>query len=83
MDLLNKVYEFTNVVESSAKRREPHVIANYVYELAIAFHSYYAHEKVLNDDLKYTEERINLISSVAITIKNACYLLGVNVPEKM
>ena len=83
MDLLNKVYEFTNIVESSAKRREPHIIANYVYELATAFHSFYAHEKVLNDDIKYTEERINLISSVAITIKNACYLLGVNVPEKM
>ena len=32
---------------------------------------------------KYTEERINLIASVAITIKNACNLLGVSAPEKM
>lgn len=83
LNLLNKVYEFKDVVEMSAKKREPHLIANYVYELAAAFHSYYAHEKVLTDDLKYTEERINLIASVAITIKNACYLLGVNAPEKM
>lgn len=83
LDLLNKVYEFKDIVEISARRREPHLIANYVYELATSFHSYYAHEKVLTDDLKYTEERINLIASVAITIKNACYLLGVNAPEKM
>ena len=83
MDLLSKVYEFKNIVEISAKKREPHLIANYVYELATSFHSYYAHEKVLTDDLKYTEERINLIKSVAITIKNACYLLGVTAPEKM
>ena len=83
LDLLNKVYEFRNIVEASAKRREPHLIANYVYELATSFHSYYAHEKVLTDDLKYTQERINLIASVAITIKNACYLLGVSTPEKM
>lgn len=83
LNLLNKVYEFEDVVSISAKRREPHLIANYVYELATAFHSYYAHEKVLTDDLKYTEERINLIAAVAITIKNACYLLGVSAPEKM
>ncbi|MBE6139874.1 MAG: arginine--tRNA ligase [Firmicutes bacterium] len=83
LDLLNKVYEFKDIVEISAKKREPHLIANYVYELASSFHSYYAHEKVLTDDLKYTEERINLIASVAITIKNACYLLGVSAPEKM
>ena len=82
-DLLNKVYEFKNVVEMSAKKREPHLIANYVYDLATLFHSFYAHEKVLTDDLKYTIERINLIASVAITIKNACNLLGVSAPEKM
>jgi len=81
--LLSKVYEFKNVVEMSAKKREPHLIANYVYELATAFHSFYAHEKVLTNDEKYTKERINLIASVATTIKNACYLLGVSAPEKM
>ena len=83
LSLLSKVYEFNDIVELSARKREPHIIANYVYDLATLFHSYYAHEKVLTDDIKYTEERINLIASVAITIKNACYLLGVNVPDKM
>ena len=83
LDLLNKVYEFNDIIEASARKREPHLIANYVYDLATSFHSYYAHEKVLTDDLKYTSERINLIASVAITIKNACYLLGVSAPEKM
>ena len=81
--LLNKVYEFNSVVQMSAKKREPHLIANYVYELATLFHSFYAHEKVLTDDLKYTQERINLIYAVALTIKNACSLLGVDAPEKM
>ena len=83
INLLNKVYEFKDVVLASAKKREPHLIANYVYDLASLFHSYYAHEKVLTDDLKYTSERINLINSVAITIKNACYLLGVSAPNEM
>lgn len=83
INLLNKVYEFEDIIDASAKKREPHLIANYVYELATLFHTYYAHEKVLTDDIKYTEERINFVSAVAITIKNACNLLGVSAPDRM
>ena len=82
-DLLNKVYEFKSVVEMSARKKEPHLITNYLYDLASSFHTFYAHEKVLTDDSEYTKERINLIKSVAITIKNACYLIGVDAPDRM
>lgn len=82
-ELLNKVYEFKNVVETSAEKRMPHLITNYVYDLATLFHSYYAHEKIISDDIKYTQERINLIKTVKITIKNALNLIGVEALEKM
>jgi arginyl-tRNA synthetase len=61
----------------------PHLITNYVYELATLFHSYYAHEKIVSDDTIYTSERINLIKTVKITIKNALNLIGVEALEKM
>lgn len=82
-ELLNKVYEFKNVVEMSANKKMPHLITNYVYELATLFHSYYSHEKIISDDIKYTMERINLIKTVKITIKNALNLIGVEALEKM
>ena len=82
-ELLNKVYEFKDVVEMSAQKRMPHLITNYVYELATLFHSYYSHEKIISDDIKYTMERINLIKTVKITIKNALNLIGVEALEKM
>jgi len=77
------VLEFEDIVESSALKQMPHLIANYVYELATAFHSYYSHEKVISDDIKYTSERINLIKSTKITIKNALNLIGVEAFEEM
>ena len=83
LDLLNKVYEFKNVVESSAQKRMPHLVANYVYELATLFHSYYSHEKIVSDDIKYTNERLNLIKTVKITINNALNLIGVKALERM
>jgi len=83
MDLLKKVYEFKEIVEISATKRIPHIITNYVYELATLFHTYYAHEKIITEDEKYTNERINLIKTVKITIKNALNLIGVEALEKM
>ena len=82
-NLLAKVYEFKEVVELSATKKAPHIITNYVYDLAGLFHTFYAHEKVLTDDPLSTEERINLINAVAITIKNALTLIGVEAKDKM
>ena len=83
INLLTKIYEFSDVVKSSAIKEQPHLITNYVYELAQSFHSFYAHEKVLTDDTNYTRDRINLIKATKITIKNALKLIGVDAPEKM
>lgn len=83
LNLLFKMYEFNDYVEAAATKRAPHIITNYVYELASLFHAFYAHEKVLSDDEKMTEERINLIYAVSITIKNALNLIGVSAPLTM
>lgn len=82
-NLISKVYEFNNVVEDAAIKREPHLITNYLYELATLFHSYYAQEKILTDDDKLTSEKLALINTVKITIKNALLLIGVEAKERM
>ena len=81
--LLLKVYEFTEVLASAALKKEPHLITNYVYELASMFHNYYGKHKILNDDIKMSEKRLGLIKTVGITITNALKLIGVKAPEKM
>lgn len=82
-NLLAKLYEFTDTVKLSAVKRSPHIIANYAYDLAGLFHTFYAHEKVLTDEIVSTKERINLIKATAITIKNALNLIGVVAKGKM
>lgn len=80
---MSKIYEFSDIVKKSAIKKQPHLIANYVYELAHLFHSFYAFEKVLTDDVNYTQDRINLIYATKIIIKNALRLIGVDAPDKM
>ncbi len=81
--LLSKIYEFSYTVGNSALKKSPHIITNYVYDLATLFHAFYAHEKVLTEDTVSTNERVNLIYATAMTIKNALNLIGVEALEEM
>ena len=82
-NVLEKLNEFKKVVKKSAEKRSPHLITNYVYELATLFHSYYSVEKIVTNDEKYTYERIMLIKAVKIIIANSLKLIGVEAPERM
>lgn len=83
-DVLKKVGSFPQVVAEAAKHRTPHRVANYIQDLAAAFHSFYNAEKVLNPDNKeLTEARLALINAVRVTLANALRLIGVAAPEKM
>ena len=80
---MKKIYEFPKVVKDSADKKLPHLIANYAYDLAGLFHTYYAKEKILTNDEKYSSERLTLINAVKITISNALNLIGVSSPTRM
>ena len=82
-NILNKLIEFPDVVISASKKQEPHQIANYVYDLATLFHSFYAKEKIITDNELETKEKINLLLAIQIVIQNALNLLGIIPREEM
>ena len=81
--IMNKLMSFTDTVISAANKKEPHIICNYVYELATLFHSYYGKEKFITDDMEYTKERIALLNAIKIVINNALDLIGIIPRESM
>ncbi len=81
--LILKVYEFSDVVEASALKKEPHLITNYIYELASMFHNYYGKHRILTDDKTKSSEYLGLIKIVQIVIKNALNLIGVKATDRM
>ena len=81
--ILNKLIEFEDVVISAASKGLPHLVANYMYELASLFHSYYAGEKIVTDDDVYTKERLALIRAIKIVMNNAASMLGLILREEM
>lgn len=82
-NILNKLNEFKDIVETSASKKAPHIIANYVYDLASLFHTYYNQEKIVTEDIQYTSERINLLKAIQIVINNSLNLIGIIPREEM
>ena len=82
-NVLEKVYEFPDVVKTAALKELPHLITQYAYELASVFHAFYGKMRILTDNIEETNENLNLIQAVKITLENALNLIGVIPPEKM
>lgn len=82
-NILNKLIEFPDIVISSGLKQQPHIIANYAYDLATLFHSYYQQEKIITDNDTYTKERIALLMAIQIVLNNALDLIGIIPREEM
>lgn len=81
--ILNKMIEFEDVVICAASKCLPHLIANYLFDLASLFHSYYSVEKIVTDDDVYTNERIAFVSAIKVVMNNAANMLGLILREEM
>lgn len=81
--IMNKLMNFEDTVIAASEKRQPHLICNYVYELATLFHSYYGIEKFITEDKEYTKERIILLNAIKIVINNSLNLIGIIPREEM
>jgi arginyl-tRNA synthetase len=81
--LMRKLADYPAVLANAAEGLAPHDIAFYLRELAGAFHSFYAAERVLGDDPSLTGARIALLVATRQVIRNALAVLGVSAPERM
>ena len=81
--LMTKLAEFPGMLTEAAKGLAPHDVAFYLRDLASAFHSYYAAERFLVDDVELSRARVALLSATAQVLRNGLSILGVSAPEKM
>ncbi|MEQ1600197.1 MAG: arginine--tRNA ligase [Methylophilaceae bacterium] len=81
--LMQRLSEFPEIVKAAAQELAPHMIANYLKELASDLHSYYNAEQFLVENEALKLARMALISATRQVLKNGLNLLGVRAPEKM
>ncbi len=83
LNLLRRIYQFTEVVYDSGKHFAPNYIANYLYNLASEYNLFYQKNPILNSEKKIKNFRLLITQTVANIIKKGLYLLGIETVEKM
>jgi len=80
-NLIFKMSQFSEAVESASKQYEPCIVANYLLELASMFHTYYAKHKVVGSPEE--GERRAIVKSFANIMETGLGLLGIETLGEM
>ncbi len=90
LELIRALAQWPRTVAAAALAHEPHRIAFYLYELAAAFHAFWAKGKedkalrfVNPQDLRLTAARLALVSAVRQVLVNGLTVLGVSAPDEL
>jgi arginyl-tRNA synthetase len=84
-ELLKKLVTFPEVLEKTARDREPHRITVYLHELATVVHGWYHHTRAVGaPEGPATEHaRLMLARGARIVLANALAVLGIGAPDRM
>ncbi|WP_434341305.1 arginine--tRNA ligase [Motilimonas cestriensis] len=84
LDLASKLVQFNEVITSVARLGYPHLLCNYLYELAGLFSSFYEACPILKAETEAQKQsRLKLAWLTARTLKQGLSLLGINTLERM
>ena len=76
--------QYGSIIEQAAQEHNPSVIANYVFNLAKTFNSFYSEISVANAETENKKQlRLKISLLTANILKSGMSVLGINVPERM
>ncbi len=78
------LHDLPSTVASAAANYSPAMVANYAFDLAKSFNSFYQDTPILREnDPVLRLFRVKLCALVALSLKNTMHILGIEVPERM
>jgi arginyl-tRNA synthetase len=82
--LARTLVKFQEYLVLAAEEYRPNLLAQYLYDLAQEFNSFYNSVKVLQADSKHVKlARLNLTKATSRILKDGLEILGIEVPERM
>ncbi|HOZ77602.1 MAG TPA: arginine--tRNA ligase [Ferruginibacter sp.] len=76
--------QYPTIIEQACRENNPSVIANYIFQLAQTFNSFYTEHSVANAETEEKKKlRLQLATMTATILKSGMELLGIKVPERM
>jgi len=82
-DLAKRLGQFAEIVPQVLNDFRPNILANYLFELANDFHTFYEACPVLKAEEPVRSSRLALCDLTGRVLQRGLKLLGIDVPEKM
>ncbi len=82
-ELIRQLAQYPDTIQKAGQNHAVNTVANYLRELAQAFHSYYNAHQVRVDNENLRNARLNLCEAVRIVLANGLAILGASAPESM
>lgn len=79
--LIRSFARFSEVIVDASNNYSPNLLANYLFDLAQKFNSFYNENRILGEDKE--EMRILLTAATGQLIETGLDILGIDTPEKM
>ena len=81
--LIKELLHFPEVLDRAAETMEPHQVANYLRDVAVAFTQFYGHCRILGEDAALATARMQLARAARQVLRNGLAVLGISAPERM
>jgi arginyl-tRNA synthetase len=83
INLAKRLCQFAEIVPQVLNGFRPNILANYLFELANSFHTFYEACPVLKSDEPARSSRLALCDLTGRVLQRGLDLLGIKVPERM
>ncbi len=83
LPLIKKIIQLEAVTKKAIEDIAPQLIVKYLFELAQAFNTFYAKEKIISEDKEHTEANIYLVEKFKHTLKFAMNMVGIEEVDRM
>ncbi len=81
--MIFNLLQYPLVIEEAATKRLPHKLPQFLLALATSLHTYYNDERVITENTQEVMEKLTVLKSVQIVLKDGLSLIGVGVKERM
>ncbi len=84
LHIVKYLMKYKDILEETAEKNMPHILANYAYELTKLFNNFYNNVEVLNTkDENLKKLRLKIVDDFSKNLKESFNLLAIDMPEKM
>ena len=80
-DLVDQLANFSDICKKSIINLKPQILTNYLYDLSQLFHGYYASERIIKDEINYSQ--VYLLAAIQKVVKCGLETINIQAPKEM